>query len=101
MKFKRSLLAVIPLFMCLSSVSVVSARQVEAPAPINPTEPRPSDNPMDVPGKPPADQTPPVIPNDQFIDPPDGPPGPNGTLSPLVIGPCGQSQGYNPDYPCR
>jgi hypothetical protein len=97
MKFKTSMLVVIPLFMCLSAVSVVAARQVEAPAPNNPTEPRPCNNPIDVPGKPLADQAPPVIPNDQFVDPPDGPPGPNGTL----IGPCGQSQGHNTDYPCR
>jgi hypothetical protein len=95
MKFKRSLLVVIPLFMCLSSVSVVAAQQVEAPAPNNPTEPRPFNNPLDLPGKPPADQVPPVIPNNQFVDQPDG------TLSPLVIGPCGQSQVHNPEYSCR
>lgn len=98
MKFKRSLLGVFLLFMCLSAASVASARQPGDPAPSNPTETRPSDNPIAVPGEPPAGPIPPG-PDDPFVDPPDGPPGPDGTLPPFIIGPCGH--GHNPDHPCR
>jgi hypothetical protein len=95
MNCKRTLLAAVSLFMCLSAVAAVSAQQLEGPVPKNPAEAKPCDNPIGVPGKPPADQVSPVIPSDPSGKPPDAP------LSPLIIGVCGHGQGHNPDYPCR
>lgn len=101
MNCKRILLAAVSLFMCLSAVAAVSAQQLEGPVPNNPAEAKPCDNPIDVPGKPLADQVPPVVPSDPSGKPLDGPQRPDAPLSPLIIGVCGHGQGHNPDYPCR
>lgn len=73
MKIKRCLLGFFVLFLCHAAASVVWARPAGEVASATSVDPKPCGNPAGVLDNRPDKPRPPV-PDDPYIDPPDGPP---------------------------